>query len=91
MMNSRDDFIGPVNIGNPEEFTISELAEKVIALTDSNSKIVYGPLPPDDPKQRQPSIDLAQNELKWEQKIELKQGLQKTIAYFNDLLSNNSI
>ncbi len=91
MMNSRDDFIGPVNIGNPEEFTILELAQKIIALTDSKSKIVYEPLPPDDPKQRQPLIDLAQNELKWEPKIQLKQGLQKTISYFNDLLSNNSI
>ena len=91
MMNSRDDFIGPVNIGNPEEFTILELAQKIIALTDSESKIIYKPLPPDDPKQRQPLIDLARSELGWEPKIQLEQGLQKTISYFNDLLSNNSI
>ena len=91
MMNSRDDFIGPVNIGNPEEFTILELAKKIIALTDSESKIIYKPLPPDDPKQRQPLIDLARSELGWEPKIQLEQGLQKTISYFNDLLSNNSI
>lgn len=90
MMNSRDDFMGPVNIGNPNEFTMLELANEVIELTNSKSKIVYMPLPADDPTQRQPDISLAQKELdNWEPKIQLKEGLTKTIAYFDQLLSQS--
>lgn len=85
-MNSRDGFQGPVNIGNPGEFTILELAEKVIELTGSKSKIIYEPLPQDDPMQRKPDITLAKKELDWEPKIALKEGLTKTIAYFDELL-----
>lgn len=83
MMNdSRDDFTGPVNIGNPGEFTMLELAEKVLAHTGSNSKIVYDPLPSDDPTQRRPDITLAKKELNWEPKIALDEGLERTIQYF---------
>jgi UDP-glucuronate decarboxylase len=87
-MNSRPDFIGPVNVGNPNEFTIKELAEQVIFLTKSRSKIQYFPLPQDDPKQRQPDITLAKNELKWEPKIGLQDGLKETIAYFKKLIND---
>ncbi len=87
MMNSRDEFIGPVNIGNPNEFTILELAEKVIKLTNSNSKLVFMPLPADDPLQRQPNISLADKELNgWKPKIQLDEGLQKTIEYFKKVI-----
>jgi len=86
MMNSREDFVGPVNIGNPIEFTILDLAKKIIKLTDSKSKIIYKPLPEDDPKQRQPDIELANKELKWEPKVQLDKGLKKTINYFARLL-----
>jgi len=89
MMNSEDDFIGPVNMGNPGEFTILELAKKVIDLTGSKSKIVYQPLPADDPMQRQPDISLAKEKLKWEPKIPLEEGLKKTIAYFDQLLKED--
>lgn len=82
MMNSRDGFTGPVNLGNPGEFTMLELAEKVIQLTGSDSKIVFKPLPSDDPTQRKPKIDLAKKELGWEPKIALEEGLIKTIEYF---------
>ena len=82
MMNSRDGFTGPVNLGNPGEFTMLELAEKVIALTGSRSRIVYRPLPQDDPTQRKPVIDLAKKELDWEPKVPLDEGLKKTIDYF---------
>jgi UDP-glucuronate decarboxylase len=82
LMNSPDDFTGPVNLGNPGEFTILELAEKVIQMTGSKSRIVYHPLPADDPMQRQPDISLARKTLQWEPKIELEEGLKKTIAYF---------
>jgi len=85
LMNSREDFIGPVNIGNPNEFTIKELAEKVIELTGSKSKLIYQPLPSDDPLQRQPNISLAKKELGWEPKIQLKEGLIKTIEYFKSI------
>jgi UDP-glucuronate decarboxylase len=88
MMDSRDEFTGPVNLGNPREFTILELAEKIISLTGSNSKIIYKSLPEDDPIQRQPNIDLAKEELNWEPKIQLDEGLKKTINYFERLLSN---
>jgi UDP-glucuronate decarboxylase len=85
MMNGSDDFVGPVNIGNPGEFTIMELAKTVIALTNSKSKIVQLPLPADDPTQRKPDITLAKAKLGWEPKISLDQGLPKTIAYFASL------
>ncbi len=89
MMNSRDDFMGPVNIGNPNEFTMIELAKSVIELTNSKSKLTFLPLPEDDPAQRQPNIDLAKKELNnWEPKIQLKDGLVKTIEYFDRLLKN---
>jgi UDP-glucuronate decarboxylase len=86
LMNSKDAFTGPVNTGNPGEFTIKELAEHVITLTGSNSKLIFKPLPSDDPKQRQPNIELARKELGWEPKVPLKEGLIKTIAYFDELL-----
>ncbi len=86
LMNSRDGFTGPVNIGNPGEFTMLELAELVIELTNSKSKLVYMPLPQDDPLQRKPIIDLAKKELGWEPKIQLREGLQKTIAYFESVI-----
>jgi UDP-glucuronate decarboxylase len=86
MMNTREDFTGPVNLGNPLEFTIRELAEKVIQLTNSKSKIVRMPLPPDDPTQRQPDIRLARKELNWEPKIELEEGLKRTIEYFASII-----
>ena len=83
MMATGDDFIGPVNTGNPGEFTMLELAEKVIELTHSTSKIVYCPLPGDDPKQRKPDISLAKKILNgWEPGIQLEEGLKKTIRYF---------
>ena len=82
LMNTADDFTGPMNLGNPGEFTIRELAEKVIALTGSKSKLVHKPLPQDDPRQRQPDITLAKQVLGWEPKIPLQEGLKHTIAYF---------
>ena len=84
LMNSYE--TGPVNLGNPKEFTILELAEKVIKLTNSKSNIVFNKLPADDPKQRQPNINVAMNKLKWEPKVQLDEGLIKTIEYFDDLL-----
>ena len=86
MMASRDEFTGPVNIGNPNEFTILQLAELVIKLTNSKSKIIRMPLPPDDPAQRQPHINLAKKELDWEPKIQLNEGLIKTIDYFASII-----
>jgi UDP-glucuronate decarboxylase len=86
MMNSGDDFLGPVNIGNPGEFTMLELAEKVIAMTGSKSKIVFRPLPSDDPKMRRPDISLAKEKLDWEPKVKLDEGLAKTIEYFKGTL-----
>ena len=82
LMNSPDDFTGPVNLGNPVEFTILELAEKAIRMTGSDAKISFKPLPSDDPKQRQPDITLAKGKLGWEPKIKLDEGLVKTIEYF---------
>ncbi len=84
MMAMRDDFIGPVNTGNPGEFTMLELAQKIIELTGSRSKIVYRPLPGDDPKQRKPDITLAKEKLDWEPTIRLEEGLKRTIAYFEE-------
>ncbi|WP_282126309.1 UDP-glucuronic acid decarboxylase family protein [Marinifilum flexuosum] len=89
MMQTRHNFTGPVNIGNPNEFTILELAQNVIELTNSKSKIINLPLPQDDPTQRQPDISLAKKELdNWEPKIQLREGLQKTITYFDTLLKD---
>ncbi|HVU17727.1 MAG TPA: UDP-glucuronic acid decarboxylase family protein [Candidatus Didemnitutus sp.] len=84
MMN-HEKFVGPVNLGNPGEFTMLELAEEVLRLTKSKSKIVRKPLPADDPKQRQPDINLAKKELGWEPTIDLTEGLKKTIAYFRKI------
>ncbi|GKQ52164.1 UDP-glucuronic acid decarboxylase family protein [Bradyrhizobium sp. Ce-3] len=81
-MNTPNDFTGPINIGNPREFTIRELAEQVIAMTGSRSKLVFEPLPSDDPRQRQPDISLARAVLGWEPTLELRAGLERTIDYF---------
>ncbi len=89
MMGTAEEFIGPVNIGNPNEFTILELAQKVIDLTGSKSKLIFEPLPQDDPLQRQPDISLAKSKLDWEPKIKLDQGLVKTIEYFDNLIKEN--
>jgi UDP-glucuronate decarboxylase len=85
MMDTDDDFVGPVNIGNPHEFTILELAEKIIRMTGSKSKIVFKPLPHDDPKQRQPNISLAKEKLNWEPKVELDEGLRHMVEYFKNV------
>jgi UDP-glucuronate decarboxylase len=82
----QDDIVGPINIGNPNEFTIRELAETVLEKVQSSSKLVESPLPSDDPTQRKPDISLAQKVLKWEPEIQLDQGLGKTIPYFKELL-----
>jgi UDP-glucuronate decarboxylase len=84
LMNSPDDFTGPVNLGNPGEFTILELAKKVIALTGSKSAIAFKPLPSDDPTQRQPDIALAKRILDWTPRVALDDGLTQAIAYFRD-------
>ena len=86
LMNSPDDMTGPVNFGNPDEFSILELAEITIRLTNSRSKIVFKPLPQDDPLQRQPDISLAKKRLDWEPKVKLEDGLKQTIAYFKSVL-----
>ena len=87
MMNTDSDFLGPVNIGNPIEFTMVELAENILDITNSKSKLIYLPLPKDDPKQRRPDISLAKEKLSgWEPKTQLKEGLVKTIAYFESLI-----
>ena len=85
LMNSPDEFTGPVNLGNPAEFTILELAQQVIEMTGSKSKIVFHPLPSDDPRQRQPDISLAAEKLQWQPTISLKTGLRKTIEYFESV------
>jgi UDP-glucuronate decarboxylase len=86
LMNTGDDFIGPINIGNPGEFTILELAEKVLRLTGSRSRLVFLPLPADDPMQRQPDISLAKKVLNWEPQVPLEEGLVKTIQYFKTIV-----
>jgi UDP-glucuronate decarboxylase len=86
VMDSSDEFTGPVNMGNPGEFTILELAEKVIELTNSKSEIIFKPLPSDDPHQRKPDITLAREKFGWEPKIKLEEGLGKTISYFDRLI-----
>ncbi len=85
MMNCSNDFVGPVNIGNPGEFTIRELAELVIELTGTKSKIIKKPIPPDDPSRRRPDIRLAKEKLGWEPTIPLREGLQKTISWFKSI------
>jgi UDP-glucuronate decarboxylase len=88
MMDNQEGFTGPVNLGNPDEFTIKQLAEKVIGMVpDTKSKIVYKDLPQDDPQQRQPDISLAKEKLGWEPKIKLEDGLKDTISYFRDLVT----
>ncbi len=87
LMSTSESVSGPVNLGNPNEFTIKQLAEKVIRLTNSSSQIVFLPLPDDDPKQRQPNITIAQNHLSWNPKTELEQGLVNTIEYFSELIN----
>ncbi len=86
MMNGPDEFVGPVNLGNPTEFTILDLAEKTIRLTGSKSKIIFKPLPQDDPLQRRPDITLAKEKLQWEPRIDVENGLNKTIEYFSSIL-----
>jgi UDP-glucuronate decarboxylase len=88
LMNSDDEFIGPVNLGNPGEFTIRELAEKTLAMTNSSSELINMPLPQDDPTQRQPNISLAREKLGWEPVIKLEEGLGRTIDYFKSIINN---
>jgi UDP-glucuronate decarboxylase len=85
MMNGPDEFIGPVNLGNPGEFTIGELAQLVLEMTGSKSKLVYRPLPADDPAKRRPDITLAKQRLNWEPKVPLREGLARTIAWFRTI------
>lgn len=87
LMGTEKGFTGPVNIGNPGEFTIKELAEKVLSLTGSHSKLVYKPLPQDDPMQRKPDITLAKEKLSWQPKIDLDDGLKETIKYFKQFIN----
>lgn len=89
LMNSADDFTGPVNLGNPGEFTILELAERIIDLTNSKSQIIFNPLPQDDPVQRRPDIELAQKVLNWNPGVNLEDGLKRTIPYFDNLLKED--
>ncbi len=89
LMNSPDDFTGPVNLGNPAEFSILELAEKVIELTGSKSKITFKELPADDPQQRQPDIRLAKEKLGWEPTVSMEEGLKKTIEYFRSFVEGD--
>jgi UDP-glucuronate decarboxylase len=84
---SESAFPGPLNLGNPTEFTIRQLAEKVMAITGANSRIVFRPLPSDDPVQRQPDISRARSLLAWEPKVRLEEGLSRTVAYFKELLN----
>jgi UDP-glucuronate decarboxylase len=87
MMDKNEPLVGPINLGNPNEFTMLELAEKVIKLTGSSSKLKFEPLPQDDPKQRQPDITKAKTQLGWEPKVQLEEGLEKTISYFRGVLN----
>jgi UDP-glucuronate decarboxylase len=91
VMATPDDFTGPINIGNPTEFTIRQLAEEVISLTGSTSRLIFNPLPIDDPKQRQPDIALAQKTLDWSPSVELNRGLEKTISYFRAQLQSGGV
>ena len=85
-MRTPEDVIGPINLGNPEEFTILRLAELIIEITGSRSKLIRMPLPPDDPRQRKPEITLARKTLDWEPKVRLEAGLRRTCQYFESLL-----
>ncbi len=91
LMNSPDDFTGPVNLGNPVEFTILELANKILTLTGSRSELVFKPLPVNDPQKRKPDITVALRELKWKPRVQLEEGLKNTISYFDNLLSKSSL
>ncbi len=91
MMATDDEFVGPVNIGNPEEVSVKELAEKIIDLTGSKSKIIYKPLPEDDPVRRRPNISLAKEKLSWQPEVGIEEGLKKTIVYFEELLKSENI
>mgnify|MGYP001196586642 FL=1 len=86
IMSTDDDFTGPMNIGNPDEFTIREIAEKIVELTNSSSQIIFKPLPEDDPKQRKPDISIANEKINWKPKIDLIEGLKQTINYFEKIL-----
>jgi len=86
LMNTSDDFTGPVNLGNPSEISILQLAQKIIQMTGSMSEIAFRPLPADDPRQRQPLIDLAKEKLGWSPKVPLEEGLKKTVAYFQEII-----
>jgi UDP-glucuronate decarboxylase len=86
MMGSEKTFTGPINIGNPSEFTMLQLAETILRLSKSKSKIIYKPLPSDDPRQRQPNVEIAKTKLGWEPKIRLEDGLRETIQYFKSIL-----
>jgi UDP-glucuronate decarboxylase len=90
MMNNEENFVGPVNIGNPSEFTMLELAKAVLRLTGSSSRLVFQPLPNDDPRQRQPDISQARERLGWQPQIELEAGLPRTIDYFKALLESRA-
>jgi UDP-glucuronate decarboxylase len=90
MMDSPEGFTGPVNVGNPTENTMLELAEQILRLTGSSSKLIFKPLPADDPRQRQPDISLAQKSLAWTPKVSLEDGLKEAIAYFRDLIAGRS-
>ena len=87
MMGTEAGFTGPINMGNPNEFTMLELAEQVISIVGGKSKLIFMPQPTDDPKQRQPNISLAQNKLGWQPKVQLQDGLKETTAYFRNLLN----
>jgi UDP-glucuronate decarboxylase len=87
-MNTGDEVTGPVNIGNPSEMTVRELAEAILRLTNSKSEIVYKPLPQDDPTRRRPDITLAKKLLDWEPKVDLEDGLKETIGYFRKKLAD---
>ena len=90
MMEKTGDLTGPLNLGNPSEFTIQELAEKIQAITNTKSKIVYKSLPEDDPKKRRPDISLAKQKLEWEPKVDLEEGLLRTVDYFSKILSKKA-
>lgn len=88
MMDTTDEVTGPINIGNPQEFSIHDIAEIIVSLTDSRSQLVFAPLPDDDPRRRQPDISLARERLDWEPKVGLMDGLKETIQYFRHLLKS---
>ena len=90
LMQAPDDLTGPINLGNPQECTILELAQKIIEITGSKSEITYQPLPPDDPRRRQPDISYAKEALSWEPRVKLEDGLSRTVAYFEAVLRRGS-